>query len=596
MKRLTMLPTVLSLFSFATVQAADSLPPGYWDDARIDPILDRTLTLRLAPDLSDLNAAERRAVADLLEAGKLLHGLYLESRHHQALQARRALEALEVSGDAARLQTKLLTLFRLFKGPIATTLENERVPFLPVDDTVPGKNVYPWGITRETIDNWLLRHPDMRESIRAGRTVVRRATSGNLQRDLATLNKYPAIDRLQPGLSATLEAMKADEQALYAVPYSVAYADSLSRVYALLRDAGAALRGTDPDFADYLDNRARDMLTNDYESGDASWVTGRFGRLNAQIGSFETYDDELYGSKSFYSLSVLIKDQEESRKLERAVADLQVIENSLPYAHHRRVRVDIPVGVYDVIADFGQARGGNTASILPNEIDHVRKYGRIILMRHNIMTNPVRFENIKAAWNAAVTGAYRDDLTLEGGYHRTLWHEIGHYLGVANDQQGRSLETALEQYSDLIEELKSDLVSLYAAPALRASGFYSDVDMKALYASGVRRTLQSVKPRRDQPYQTMQLMQMNYFLQNGLLEFDQNEGALRIDYDRYHEVVADLLGEVLAIQFAGDPRRAAAFIDRYATWDENLQEVLAKKIRAAIKYRYTLVTYAAIDG
>ena len=31
------------------------------------------------------------------------------------------------------------------------------------------------------------------------------------------------------------------------------------------------------------------------------------------------------------------------------------------------IREDIPVGVYDVIADFGQSRGGNTASILPNE-------------------------------------------------------------------------------------------------------------------------------------------------------------------------------------------------------------------------------------
>ena len=596
MKRLTTLPAMLLLVSYATAQAADSLPPGYWSEAQIDPILDRTLTLHLAPDLSTLDAAEQRAVNDLLEAGKLLHGLYVQSRHHKALEARRQLAALEVTGDAARQRTKLLTLFRLFKGPIATTLENERVPFLPVDDTVPGKNVYPWGITRETVENWLNQHPGTRESILAGRSVVRRATVENLQRDLNALTNYPAIERLQPGLHETLKNLTADDNALYAVPYSVAYADTLSRVYVLLRDAGSTLRGTDPDFAAYLENRARDMLSNDYESGDASWVTGQFGKLNAQIGSFETYDDELYGTKSFYSLSVLIKNAAESQKLERAVADLQAIEDSLPYARHKRVRSEIPVGVYEVIADFGQARGANTASILPNDVNHARKYGRTILLRRNIMTNPARFETIKSAWNAAVAAPYRDDLTLDGGYHRTLWHEIGHYLGVATDEQGRSLETALEQYSDLMEELKSDLVSLFAAPALRDSGFYSEADLRALYASGVRRTLQNVKPRRDQPYQTMQLMQMNYFLQNELLKFDRDEAELLIDYDRYHEVVAELLGEVLAIQSAGDQTRAAAFVDRYATWDENIHEVLAEKIRAALRYRYTLVTYAAIDS
>jgi hypothetical protein len=512
------------------------------------------------------------------------------------LAAREALEALDVAGDAASRQTRLLTLFRLFKGPIATTLENERIPFLPVDDTVPGKNVYPWGITREAVDDWLNQHPETRNSILAGRSVVRRATPENLQRDLAALSDHPAVNRLQPGLYETLKDMPVDESELYAVPYSVAYADPLSRVYALLRDAGAALRDTDPDFADYLDNRARDMLSNDYEAGDASWVTGRFGRLNAQIGSFETYDDELFGAKSFYSLSVLIKDEAESRKLERAVANLQTIEDSLPYSGHKRVRSDIPVGVYEVIADFGQARGANTASILPNDADHARKYGRTILLRRNIMTNPKRFEETQAAWNAAVAEPFHSDLTLFGGYYRTLWHEIGHYLGVATDEQGRSLDIALEQYSDLLEEMKADLVSMYAASALRQTGFYDDDEVRAVYAAGIFRTLQIVKPRRDQPYQTMQLMQMNYFLQKGLLDFDPDSGALLIDYDRYHEVVGALLGEVLAIQSAGDPQRAAAFVDRYALWDENLQGVLAEKMRGVLKYRYVLVTYAAIDG
>jgi hypothetical protein len=83
--------------------------------------------------------------------------------------------------------------------------------------------------------------------------------------------------------------------------------------YNLLMSAGSKLERTDSEFARYLRNRARDLLTNDYESGDASWVTGRFKHLNAQIGAYETYDDALYGVKAFHSMSMLLANEKRHR-------------------------------------------------------------------------------------------------------------------------------------------------------------------------------------------------------------------------------------------------------------------------------------------
>ncbi|HEX7048465.1 MAG TPA: NUDIX hydrolase [Gammaproteobacteria bacterium] len=571
------------------------LPQGYWGEEKTGPILSKTITLRLAPDLSMLSEAERAALEELLAAGKLLHALYLKQNHHQALSSLEDLHALDEKLGSPQATQNLLKLYRMFKGPIATTLANEREAFLPVDETVPGKNMYPWGVTREELDAFLAANPDV-NNLLDERTVVRRSTAKNAARDLAELTQHPALDLLHPDLRERLENIKKspDADGFYAVPYAVAYADRLVEAYEHLRRAAALLQDEDPDFSAYLENRARDLLTNDYESGDASWVTGEFGDLNAQIGSYETYDDELYGTKTFFSGSLLVKDEERSRELRDAIADIQAIENSLPYDRHKKVRSDIPVGVYNVIADFGQARGTNTASILPNDADHSRKYGRTILLRYNIMTNPELFIDTKAGWNAAVADDFENDLTLEGGFQRTLWHEIGHYLGVATDEKGRDLDLALQEYSDLLEEMKADLVSLYAAPALHESGYYTDAELRALYADGVRRTLQRVQPRRSQSYGTMQLMQMNYFLENGLLSFDEDSGQLVIHYDNYHDVVGELLAEVLAVQSAGDPERAEAFVDRYTNWDENLHGVIAENIRDAVKYRYRLVRYEAL--
>ncbi|WPB75784.1 hypothetical protein KYC5002_43180 [Archangium violaceum] len=86
-----------------------------------------------------------------------------------------------------------------------------------------------------------------------------------------------------------------------------------------------------------------------------------------------------------------------------------------------------PVGGYDVIADFGQARGTNTASILPNDALFSRRYGRTILLRDNIMKNPDIFAADERIWRAVTVEAHAADLAPEGNSQRTLWHEIGHY-------------------------------------------------------------------------------------------------------------------------------------------------------------------------
>jgi len=81
-----------------------------------------------------------------------------------------------------------------------------------------------------------------------------------------------------------------------------------------------------------------------------------------------------------------------------------------------------------------------------------------------------------------------------------------------------------------------------------------------------------------------------------VLRFDPATARLSIDYERYHPAVEALLREVLAVQDAGDPARANAFITRWATWDDNVHGRLAANIRAQQRYRYRLFTYAAADG
>ena len=556
---------------------------GAWGDDRTNAILDKTMRLHLAFDNSQLTAGERAAVAELLAAGERLHALYLDQKHPQGRAAEQALlSASERQG--------LNDLFWIMKGPIATTLDNQRQAFLNVDDEAPARNVYPNGVNREGMDAFLADHPDLRDDLLHLRAVVRAASDYNKAAALAVLDARPTLDVLHPGLRDAIN----NAVDYIALPYSVAYADDIFYIYDRLIAAADHMQEDDIAFARFLRLRARDLLADDYDGGDAAWVTGEFtGNLNAQIGSYETYDDALYGVKSFFSLSLLQRDKEKSDELAAAIADIQTIEDALPYNATKKVRSGIPVGVYNVVADFGQSRGTNTATILPNEGHLSRQYGRTILIRSNILTNPQIFEESKRAFVAATHASHHDDFASEGNFYRTLWHEVGHYLGPDQTRAGGDIDAALQDTADLMEEMKADLVSLFAAPRLHEAGYYSDAQLRAIYAAGIRRVLQKNIPRRAQAYQTMQLIQWNWFLDKGLLRFD--DGVLTIDYDRYPETIASLLSQILDLQYQGDRDVANAFVDQWTNWDDALHGVIAEKMKAAEGSRFRLVTYEALQ-
>jgi len=594
--------TVLSLSMNSPTSASEiKLPSGYLPLAESQPVLDRTLVAHLSPDMSGLTARERTAVDRLVAAGCIFEDLYEEQRYPGAVAARAQLYALDARLGSPAETRPLITLYYMNRGPVARMLDNQRRPFLPVGLPPAGGGMYPADATKAELDAYLAAHPESRDQLLGARTVVRRADRASLRRDIAALKSHPLIDGLHPGLRGTLEARlkHPDEHAFYAVPYPVAYADQLEACYRLITEAGDVIEPEDADFALYLHNRARDLLSNDYESGDASWVTGRFKTLNAQIGAYENYDDELYGSKTYFALSILVLDRDRSEALRTATAQLQKLEDSLPYdagKAHKRVRSDIPVGLYDVLADFGQARSANTATILPNDSGPARRYGRTILLRRNIMESPDLFAASHASYAAAVEARFVPLFTSRGQSNRTLWHEIGHYLGVDRTRDGRDLDIALERASSVYEEMKADLVSLFVGPQLKNMGYYSASDLASLYASGVRRTLNKSRPDRSQVYQTMELMQFNYFLAHGVLSFDEKSGKLAIHEEKFHDAVAAMLRDVLEVQAEGDARKAEDYIARWSDWTPALHERIAAAMRSAETSRFVCVTYDLLDA
>ena len=170
---------------------------------------------------------------------------------------------------------------------------------------------------------------------------------------------------------------------------------------------------------------------------------------------------------------------------------MQELEPLLPTERHKKVIEDIPVGVYDVVADFGQTRGGNTATNLPNESLSGPPATAAPSCCAPISCEIRTSSKARAHVAAAIGDQQAHELTPDGNFYRTLWHEVGHYLGVDQTRDGRELDEALQDNANAMEEMKADLVSLFVAEALHRRGYYTNGQQRSVYAGGILRVLQN---------------------------------------------------------------------------------------------------------
>src|SRR5215471_604618 len=228
----------------------------------------KQMSARFAPvkvkyDSSKLSSGDRKALAKLIEAAKVLNQVFMD----QLWSGNRELYS-QLQHDTTPLGKARLHYFWLNKGPWSDL--DGHTAFVPgVAERKPlGANFYPADMTREEFEAWLKTLPEAQRTAATGFfTVIRRDPN----KQLATL------------------------------PFSRAYADDLERAAKLLREAAeltdnASLRK-------YLRLRADAFLSNDYYASDVAWMD-LDAPLDITIGPYETYNDELFGYKAGFEAYV----------------------------------------------------------------------------------------------------------------------------------------------------------------------------------------------------------------------------------------------------------------------------------------------------
>jgi Peptidase family M49 len=490
----------------------------------------QTMTARFAPtdisaDLSKLSAADRRVLAKLVEASKVVDALFLR----QVWSGNDAM-LLDLARDQTPAGRAQLHYFLINKGPWSRLDHNE--PFVPGAPAKPAAaNYYPDGASKAEIERWIQSLPEAERARATGFfTVIRRA--GN---------------------------------SFAAVPYNVEYQADLARAGGLLREAAGL--ATEPTLKAFLTKRAAAFLSNDYYDSDVAWMELK-GAIEPTIGPYEVYEDEWFNYKAGFESFIAVRDEAESAKLQRFAAELQDIENHLPIdARLRNPKLGAlaPIVVVNEIFAAGDANHGvQTAAFnLPNDERVTREKGAKRVMLKNVQD--AKFEKTLLPISKVVLSpADQKDLSFDAFFTHILVHELMHGLGPHNISAGGRQTTVRQQLKDMssfMEEAKADISGLFAIQHMIDKGTLPKSLEQSLYTTFLASAFRSIRFGVSEAHGKGIAVQLNFLLEGGGFVAN-NDGTFAVDRTKIKDGVRDLTSTIMAIQAAGDYEKAKALGDR----------------------------------
>ena len=493
--------------------------------------------VRMPYDSAALTPRERQMVSKLVEACQNLESIYWRQSDPEGLKL-----YLSLAGSRAPKDVALRRFLRINGSRF--DLINNNAPFVGTAPWPPGRGLYPADLTREEFDRYVAAHPEQKTALYDPWTVVRRKGS-----------------------------------VLEAIPYHVAYRQWVEPMAKALREA--ADLSDDPAFAKFLRMRADALLTDQYFDSDIAWVSLVNPKFDVIFAPYETYLDDFLGVKTSYGASVLIRNEEESRKLEVFQKYVPDIQDSLPLAAEDRPSkrgLFSPMEVMDAPFRAGDLRHGYqaVADNLPNDPRiHEQKGSKKIFFK-NFMD--ARVKDVVLPVARRLLPENQAALASADGYLTwTMMHEISHGLGPAFARTSggkQDVREAIGPAYSALEEAKADIVGLYGLKWLVDRGDIPKDNLNGYYASQVASIFRTVRFGVAEAHGRAEIMEFNFYAERGAIARDAASGHYTIDFGRMPDTVAALGKELLEQEATGDRARVEAWFAKYGTIPPELAKAL----------------------
>ena len=543
---------MLSALVLALLLAASPAAPAAPSLSELRASLAKFAPTPLEVDVSGMPASERKALARLVQAARVLDPLFLR-------QSWAGSEAwmVKLARDTTPLGQARLQLLLLNQGPWDRLTHG--TPFLPgVGARPPAGNFYPAGATKDEVSAWMATlSPEGKGRAASFFTTIRRTPAGGFT----------------------------------IVPYSLEYQGELARAAALLREAAAAT--AQPALRSFLEKRAAALLNDDYADSDVAWMQ-LDTTIDPTFGPYETYEDDWFGAKAGFEAFITVVDAKETEKLKRFSGQLQTLENALPMDDrykNPKIGALAPIRVVNSVFASGDGnRGVQTAAYnLPNDERTVAAHGSKRIMLRNM--DLAKFEKtLVPIAREAIAPELLKSVQFDPFFTQILMHELMHGIGpheiTLNGRKTTPRAELQEAYAP-IEECKADVVGIWAMQRLVGQGELPAEMGRALAPTVLAGLFRSVRFGLGEAHGKGTAVQLNWLLDAAAYKV-LPDGRFTLVPDKVGPAFESLARELLTIEATGDRARAKALLDRLAVSRPETERVLARlgKIPVDIAPRY----------
>ena len=505
----------------------------------IEQRLARFKPLEMPFPVERFSAREKVLISELIAASRDLEDIYWRQNSPDDIDVYNAL------ASSKEPRARALRRYLWINGSRYDQIDENR-PFIGSEPMPPGRNLYPRGLTRADIEAYVTANPEEKKAIYDEHTVVELVSRNPLK--------------------------------LKTTPYHVKYRRWLEPAATHLRKAAAA--SGDKAFAAFLRSRAEALTTDDYYPSDLLWVKLQNPKFDVIFAPYETYLDDLLGVKTSYGAAVMVRNEEESRKLAAFQKYVPDIQDALPLAAADRPSKKghaTPMEVMDTPFRAGDLRHGYqaVADNLPNDPRIHEKVGSKKIFFKNYMDARVDDVILPIA-RRLMRADQASRASAEGCLTVVLMHEISHGLGPAfarHDGRQIDIREAIGPAHSGLEEAKADVTGMYGMKWLVDHGALPRERREEYYASYVAGIFRTVRFGTGEAHSRAQMMEFNFLNERGAITRD-TSGRYGIDYAKMPEAIAAVTKELLEIEATGDRARAESWFARYDKMPADLRSVL----------------------
>lgn len=480
--------------------------------SKIEKLLMNYADVKLEADLSALSENQKQMLPLLVDAAKIIDDLYWIQTCSKKNEVEKSIN-----------DENIKKYFMINYGPWDKLAGME--PFI---DGIPerpfGANFYPIDMSYQEFDEF---------------------------NDLDKYSSYTLIRRNEIG-------------GLQTIPYHKAYNEKLVKIAELLNKAAGL--SEDKGFKKYLELRASALLTDKYYNSDIAWMEMKDNLIDFIIGPIDDAEDRLYYTKAAYQSMVLLKNKQASKDLEKYSLLLPYLQQSLPV--DAKYKTEVPgkfsdMMVYDVLYSSGYWNAGSKkiAITLPTDGQVQLKVGSRKLQFKNITT--AKFEKILMPISELLIDEDQlKHVKSKAFFENTMFFEVGNALGIKNTINGKgSVQDALKDQHNVIDECKNDILSLYFVTKLYEMGEMNEGDLMDNYVTYMADVFRSVRFGISNDQGVANMIRFYYFEDMGAFTRNEKTERYTVDFDRMKEAMLKLSEEILVIQGDGNYQAAKKLVD-----------------------------------